>query len=132
MSKFILTMHIDLLDEHTNEEVLALVTKLEERLSQVDMGRFVGSGGGMNQIDLTYLVQDEEQAKVLMDESLRSLELRETHTFIAEVFTGDEANYFDDVEGLSLSKLSYFFGLIFFLILSLIYVAWSLVAEIRK
>ncbi len=132
MSKFILTMHIDLLIEHTNEEILRLVAKLEERLSQVDVGRFVGSGGGMNQIDLTYLVHDEELAKKLMSDALRSLELNETHTFIAEVFTGDEATYFDDVEGLSLPKLSYFFGLILFLIVSLIYVAWSVVVEIRR
>jgi hypothetical protein len=132
MSKFILTMHVDLKEERTNEDILSLVARMEEQLNKAEFGRFVGSGGGMNQIDLTYLVSDESRAKQVLEETLGALNLKESHSFIVEEFTGDEATYFDDVEALSLTKLTYFFGLILFLIVSLIYVAWAVVIEFRN
>lgn len=125
-------MHIELLDPRSNDEVLAMTTQIEELLNAANVGRFVGSGGGMNQIDLTYLVEEEELAKKRMEEALGSLGIKTQHTFIAEEFTGDEASYFDDVEGVSLAKLSYFFGLILFLILSFVYVIWAIIAEVRS
>lgn len=131
MSKFLLTMHVDLLDEHADEAVLLITNQLEERLSSSDLGRFVGSGGGMNQVDITYLVEKPELAQQVMEESLQALKLRANHSFLAEEFHGDEATYFDDIEGISVSKLTYFFGLLFFLIVSLLYVAWAIVMEIR-
>jgi len=132
MAKFILTVHIELLDPRSNDEVLAMATQIEELLSAADVGRFVGSGGGMNQIDLTYLVEEEELAKKKMEEALVALGIKESPTFVAEEFSGDEASYFDEVEGVSLAKLSYFFGLILFLILSFLYVMWSIISEIRS
>lgn len=132
MSKFILTMHVDLQEERTNEDILSMVARMEDQLNAAEIGRFVGSGGGLNQIDLTYLVSDETRAKQLMEETLAALSIKETHGFIVEEFTGDETTYFDDVEALSLSKLAYFFGLILFLIVALIYVAWAVVVEVRN
>lgn len=125
-------MHVELLDPRSNDEVLAMATQIEEFLSAADVGRFVGSGSGLNQIDLTYLVEEEELAKKRMEEALGALGIKAKPTFIAEEFTGDEASYFDDIEGVSLAKLSYFFGLILFLILSFIYVIWSIIVEVRS
>jgi hypothetical protein len=132
MSKFIITMHVELQDERSNDEVMSLVAQMEELLHAEDLGRFVGSGGGLNQIDLTYMVEDQARAKESMEKALGTLGLRETHSFTIEEFTGDEAAYFDDEEGVSLGKLTYFFGLILFLFVSLVYIVWTVVVEIRK
>lgn len=132
MSKFIITMHVELQDERSDDEVMTFIARMEELLQVEDLGRFVGSGGGLNQIDLTYMVEDQTRAKESMEKALGTLGLRETHHFTIEEFTGDEAAYFDDVEGVSLGKLTYFFGLILFLFVSLVYIVWAVVVEIRK
>ena len=104
MSKFIITMHVELQDERSDDEVMSLVAQMEELLHAEDS----------------------------MEKALGTLGLRETHSFTIEEFTGDEAAYFDDEEGVSLGKLTYFFGLILFLFVSLVYIVWAVVVEIRK
>lgn len=132
MSKTILTIHIDIESERTNEEVLGILSQFEERLNAASIGRFVGSGGGMNQIDVSYLVTDPELAKKVMEEAVASLGISAQHSFIAEEFTGDESELFDDLEGVSIAKLSYFFGVILFLFVAFIYIVWNVFVEIRK
>jgi|GEM_PF-2515194 hypothetical protein len=132
MSKTILTIHIDIESERTNEEVLSILSQFEERLNTASIGRFVGSGGGMNQIDVSYLVTDQEFAKKVMEEAFASLGVSAKHSFIAEEFTGDESELFDDIEGVSIAKLFYFFGVILFLFVAFIYIVWNVVVEIRK
>ena len=132
MSKFILTLSIEFPGEHTNAELLELLTPLEDAINETVLGRYVGSGAGMNRMDISYLVENELSSRAAMEEIVRGQLPQVRYSFEAEEFLGDESELFEEIESISTFKLLYFFGLIAFLFMSFLFLVWMIVAEVRN
>lgn len=132
MPKFILTISIEFPGEHTNAELLELLTPLEDAINGAALGRYVGSGAGMNRMDISYLVENELSSRAAMDEIVRGQLPQVRYSFEAEEFLGEESELFEEIEPLSTFKLLYFFGLIAFLLISFLFLVWMIVAGVRN
>ena len=132
MPKFILTICIEFPDEHTNAELLESLVPLEEAMNETALGRYVGSGAGMNRMDISYLVENELSSRGAMEEIVRNQLPQVRYSFEAEEFLGEESELFEEIESISTFKLLYFFGLIAFLFMSFLFLVWTIVAEVRN
>lgn len=74
---------IPVADAFPNDEEMAARNRITDDLDAIGFGKFVGAGGGFNQMDFQYDVVDAEVAKKQVAETMEKHHWGRTHLHVA-------------------------------------------------
>ena len=132
MTKKIISIDIEVEGDFPNKKEMALRDKIEKELIARNIGKFVGSGGGLGAMDISFLVDDESTSRDAMQNAIQRYAPQAKYSIDSQEFDGDESELdddFDDDEAqISLPRLIIFGTLVLAILAVLLYAMWSLIA----